>query len=147
MRGAGPLDAGFSAAGARPPRPRRSKNLRRRDTLVRASTYPLVDAAEAAALVLEHTPVLGTETVALADAYGRVLAEDLVASSALPPHPASAVDGYAVRAADAGRTLRVVGESAAGRPPSRTFEFGPGPATLPGAAFPAGPAPSGRSGD
>jgi molybdopterin molybdotransferase len=60
--------------------------------------------------------VLGVESVAVADAYGRVLAEDLVADAPLPPFPSSAVDGYAVRAADAGATLKVDGESAAGRP-------------------------------
>ncbi len=83
---------------------------------MRASTYPLIDADEAAALVLERTPVLGVERVALADATGRVLAEDLVGEAPLPPFPSSAVDGYAVRAEDAGKTLRVLGESAAGRP-------------------------------
>jgi len=83
---------------------------------LRASTYPLIDADDAAALVLKHTPVLGIERVSLAHCVGRVLAEDLVAPSSLPAFPASAVDGYAVRAADAGKQLRVVGESAAGRP-------------------------------
>jgi molybdopterin molybdotransferase len=83
---------------------------------LRASAYPLIDADEAAALVLEHAPVLGIERVALAHCIGRVLAEDLVAPASLPAFPASAVDGYAVRAADAGKQLRVVGESAAGRP-------------------------------
>ena len=76
----------------------------------------MLDADEAAALVLERTPVLGVERVALADATGRVLAEDLVGEAPLPPFPSSAVDGYAVRADDAGKTLRVLGESAAGRP-------------------------------
>ena len=66
-------------------------------------------------LVLERTPVLGQERVALAECVSRVLAEDLIARAPLPPFPSSAVDGYAVRAADAGKTLRVVGESAAGK--------------------------------
>jgi len=83
---------------------------------VRVSSYPLVDAEIAAALVLEHTPVLGVESVALAEAFGRVLASDIVATASLPEFPSSAVDGYAVRAQDAGKTLRVIGESAAGRP-------------------------------
>lgn len=83
---------------------------------LRASAYPLIDVDEAASLVLEHTPVLGIEKVALAHCVGRVLAEDLVAPASLPAFPSSAVDGYAVRAADAGKQLRVVGESAAGRP-------------------------------
>lgn len=83
---------------------------------MRVSAYPLIDADEAAALVLRHTPVLGVEQVAIADCAGRVLAEDIVADAALPAFPSSAVDGYALRASDAGRTLRVAGESAAGRP-------------------------------
>jgi molybdopterin molybdotransferase len=83
---------------------------------LRVSTYPLIDAEAAAALVLEHTHVLGIEGVALADCIGRVLAEDLFAQAPLPAFPSSAVDGYAVRAADAGKQLRVAGESAAGRP-------------------------------
>jgi molybdopterin molybdotransferase len=88
--------------------------------------------------VLEHTLVLGVEMVGLADAHGRVLAEDLVASSPLPPHPASAVDGYAVRAADAGRRLRVVGESAAGRPLSAHVDAGTAARILTGGVVPDG---------
>ncbi|HXM69489.1 MAG TPA: molybdopterin molybdenumtransferase MoeA, partial [Thermoanaerobaculia bacterium] len=83
---------------------------------MRASAYPLVDAEVAAALVLERTHFLGAERVRLMDCAGRVLAEDIVASAALPTLPSSAVDGYALRAADAGKALRVAGESAAGRP-------------------------------
>jgi len=64
--------------------------------------------------VRDRTPVLGVERVALAHCVGRVLAEDLVAPASLPAFPSSAVDGYAVRAADAGKPLRILGESAAG---------------------------------
>ena len=83
---------------------------------MRVSSYPLIDAEDAAAIVLEHTPTLSAERVHLSDAFGRVLAEDVVSDAPLPPFPSSAVDGYALRAADAGKTLRVIGESAAGRP-------------------------------
>jgi molybdenum cofactor synthesis domain-containing protein len=105
---------------------------------VRASTYPLVDAAEAAGLVLDHTYVLGTEAVTLADAAGRVLAADLQAPASLPPHPASAVDGFALKAADAGKTLRVVGESAAGRPFAGRLEAGSAARILTGGVLPEG---------
>ena len=105
---------------------------------MRASTYPLVDADEAAALVLERVPLLGVESVSLADSFGRVLAQDLVGEAPLPPFPSSAVDGYAVRAADAGRTLRVVGESAAGRPFAGTVERGAAARILTGGAVPEG---------
>ena len=91
---------------------------------MRASTYPLVDADEAAALVLERTPVLPAERVALGEVVGRVLAEDIRAPAELPAFPSSAVDGFAVRAADAGKILRVVGESAAGRPFDGAVELG-----------------------
>jgi molybdopterin molybdotransferase len=75
---------------------------------------PVADAlARIAALV---TPT-ETETVPLARAAGRVLAEDAVARRDQPPFAASAMDGYAVRAAEAvtGASLRVAGEAAAGR--------------------------------
>jgi molybdopterin molybdotransferase len=66
------------------------------------------------ASVLEPTPV---EMGGLHEGLGRVLAHDLAALRTQPPFPASAMDGYAVRAADlaAGASLRVIGESAAGR--------------------------------
>ena len=105
---------------------------------MRASTYPLIDADDAAALVLKHTPVLGIEKVSLAHCVGRVLAEDLVAPSSLPAFPASAVDGYAVRAADAGKQLRVVGESAAGRPFDGKLTRGSAVRTLTGGVLPDG---------
>lgn len=98
----------------------------------------MVDVDEASALVLARTPVLSGEAVGLADAAGRALAEDVVAAGELPPFPTSAVDGYALRAGDAGRRLDVIGESAAGRPFSG--EVGPGQAAriLTGAVLPAG---------
>src|SRR5437016_4127000 len=107
---------------------------------MRVSAYPLIDADEAALLVLEHTPVLGPERVQLADAIGRVLAEDLVASGPLPAFPSSAVDGYAVRAADAGKTLRVLGESSAGRPFDGTVTAGTAARILTGGVVPDGAA-------
>jgi molybdopterin molybdotransferase len=105
---------------------------------VRASAYPLVEVDEAAALVLEHAPRLGIERVALAHCIGRVLAEDLTAPSALPALPSSAVDGYAVRAADAGKSLRVIGESAAGRPFDGRVEPGSAVRILTGGVLPDG---------
>ena len=105
---------------------------------MRASTYPLIDADEAAALVLENTPVLGLEHVAIDDCAGRVLAEDLVAEAPLPAFPSSAVDGYALRASDAGKTLRVVGESSAGRPMHGSIGPGSAARILTGGVLPEG---------
>jgi molybdopterin molybdotransferase len=67
-----------------------------------------------------------------------VLAEDLIADSPLPSFPASAVDGYALRAADAGRTLRVLGESAAGRPFEGEVVEGTAARVLTGGVVPGG---------
>jgi molybdopterin molybdotransferase len=72
-----------------------------------------VDGARAAMLsVIETLPV---EDVALAQALGRVLAAPVLAARDQPPFDVSAMDGYALRAADAPGALRVTGESAAGR--------------------------------
>lgn len=105
---------------------------------MRASAYPMVDAAEAAALVLDRTPVLPSEVVPVADAAGRVLAEDVLAPADLPPFPSSAVDGYALRSEDGGGRLRVVGESAAGRPFPGELQPGDACRILTGAVVPRG---------
>jgi molybdenum cofactor synthesis domain-containing protein len=105
---------------------------------LRASTYPLVDAAEAAELVLARTPVLSAEEVPLVDCPGRVLADDLVAPRSLPPFPASAVDGYAIRSADGGGRLGVVGESAAGRPFTGVLPAGAAARIMTGGVLPEG---------
>jgi molybdopterin molybdotransferase len=105
---------------------------------VRVSAYPLVDAEVAAALVLDHVTFLGAEPVALGDSLGRVAAEDVRAPAALPAQPVSAVDGFAVRAADAGKTLTVLGESAAGRPYAGRVEPGSAARILTGGVLPDG---------
>jgi molybdopterin molybdotransferase len=89
----------------------------------------LLSVAEALALVLADVAPLPAEPAALLDACGRVLASDLVALRTQPPADVSAMDGYAVRAADVAMApvhLTVVGEVAAGRPFNR--EIGPGEA-------------------
>ena len=105
---------------------------------MRASTYPLVDADEAAALVLSRAPCLPAEEVPLRECPGRVLAADVVAAHALPTFPASAVDGYAIRSADGGGRLRVVGESAAGRPFTGVLPAGAAARMLTGGVLPDG---------
>jgi molybdopterin molybdotransferase len=69
---------------------------------------------------------------------GRVLAEDVIAPGPLPAFPSSAVDGYAIRAADAGKTLRVLGESAAGRPFDQAVTKGTAARILTGGVVPEG---------
>ena len=79
----------------------------------------LIAVEEALARVLAGaTPIRDVEEVPLAQAFGRTLARDLAARRTQPPSDVSAMDGYALRAADlaqAGARLRLVGESAAGR--------------------------------
>ena len=78
-----------------------------------------VEVALAKLLALaEAAPVIESESVALADGDGRVLAEDLVASLDLPPWPNSAMDGYALNLADwSGEPLPVSQRIFAGQAP------------------------------
>src|SRR5688572_17123698 len=75
----------------------------------------LISIDEARQRVLAAVRALPAEDVELSDALGRVLAVDAVADRDLPPFDASAMDGYAVPAADVG-TLRIAAESRAGAP-------------------------------
>ena len=93
---------------------------------------------EAQARILATARSLPAEQVPAGDAAGRVLAEDVTSVVDLPPFPSSAMDGYAVRAADLPGTLRVVGESAAGAPFSRTLGPGEAVAISTGAVVPDG---------
>jgi molybdopterin molybdotransferase len=99
---------------------------------------PLITIAEARALILARVQPLGTETVALEQALGRVLAADLTAAGDVPSFPSSAMDGYAIMAGASGRTLAVVGESRAGTPSERTVAAGEAIRISTGAAVPAG---------
>ena len=87
-------------------------------------------------------PVEAVEQVAIRDALERVLAHDVISPIDVPAHDNSAMDGYAVRAADlradGEAALRVVGTAVAGKPLAR--ELGPGEAVriMTGAVMPAG---------
>ncbi|GIX15306.1 MAG: molybdopterin molybdenumtransferase MoeA [Paracoccaceae bacterium] len=74
----------------------------------------MLTVAEALGRVLAMVPRMGEEEVPLAEAAGRVLARPVRAQRSQPPFAASAMDGYALRAADAG-PRRVIGTAAAGR--------------------------------
>lgn len=79
----------------------------------------LLSVAEALERVLAHAEPLPPEEVPLEEARGGVLAYDLKALRTQPPADVSAMDGYAVRAADVAGApvrLKVIGEVAAGRP-------------------------------
>jgi molybdopterin molybdotransferase len=101
----------------------------------------MISVAEAVQIVRQQTPVLASETVQIEAAMGRVLAQDIVADSDLPPFDRSQMDGYAVRAEDvksAPVRLRIVGESAAGRGWHHKLEEGQAVRIMTGAPVPAG---------
>ncbi len=93
---------------------------------------------QALADVLGRCRALPPETVALGAAHRRVLAADASAISDLPPFDSSAMDGYAVRAADTPGTLRVSGHSAAGHPARNMLQAGEAIEISTGAVVPAG---------
>lgn len=78
----------------------------------------LLPVADALARILNGVTPLDSETVTIEKAAGRTLAAPLPATRTQPPFPASAMDGYAVRAADVAAVpaiLQMIGVSAAGR--------------------------------
>ncbi len=95
--------------------------------------------------MLAHFPRLAGEAVPLAQAVGRILAEDVRAEYDLPPFPNSAVDGFAVRVADVAAAgserparLRVTGDIPAGAVPGRALQAGQAMRIMTGAPVPAG---------
>jgi molybdopterin molybdotransferase len=104
---------------------------------------PLLSIDDVERLIAERvTPVAETETVALKDARGRVLAADVVAPIDLPPFDNSAVDGYAARHADLGTkgetTLVIVDRVTAGRATGREIGAGEAIRIFTGAPMPQG---------
>ena len=101
----------------------------------------MIPVEEAISIVLEKSAPLPSESVALADALGRVLAEDTAADSDLPPFDRAQMDGYAVRSEDLRETparLRVVGESAAGKGWRGALQTGEAVRIMTGAPLPEG---------
>jgi len=107
----------------------------------KAQKITMISVAEAIQIVRQQTLVLAAERVELPRALGRVLAQDVVADSDLPPFDRSQMDGYAVRADDvkyAPAHLRIVGESAAGRGWHHQLEEGQAVRIMTGAPVPEG---------
>ena len=98
----------------------------------------LLSVEDARARMLAEVEALPAERVALADAVGRVLAADIAAARDQPPFDVSAMDGWAVRAADTPGTLQIVGESAAGHGFEGTLAPGQAVRIFTGAAAPRG---------
>ena len=97
--------------------------------------------ADALAAILSGAEALPEEMVALDAAYHRTLARDLAALRTQPPQAMSAMDGYAVRSADAaqaGARLKITGEVAAGRPFEHTLSAGEAVRIFTGGVIPDG---------
>src|SRR5580765_5271849 len=84
----------------------------------------LLSVDDARKSILDRVRPLPPESVALAEAAGRVLAQDAFAAVDLPPFPSSAMDGFAVRAADTPARLVVAARIAAGSPAPRPLGAG-----------------------
>src|SRR6195256_730500 len=101
----------------------------------------MIPVREAIIIVLEQTPKLEIESVALSDSLGRILAADVIADTDLPPFDRAQMDGYAVRAADVANTparLHIAGESAAGSGWHHEMKAGEAVPIMTGALVPAG---------
>jgi molybdopterin molybdotransferase len=98
----------------------------------------LLSLAEAQARVFERVRLLDGERVRLADAVGRVVAEDAYAVVDLPPFASSAMDGFALRAGETPGRLPVVAKIAAGAPVTRPLGAGEAMAIATGGVVPAG---------
>ena len=101
----------------------------------------MISVDEALTRITGAMPAMPVEQIALADALGRVLAEDVAARRTQPPMAVSAMDGYAVRAEDVQElpaTLEVIGAAPAGKAYADTLR--PGQAVR---IFTGGPVPDG----
>jgi len=91
---------------------------------------------EALDRIVAHTQLLPVEHVAVGGAAGRVLRESAIAHVDLPPFPSSAMDGFAIRAADAPDELAVAFRVAAGAPPPGPLPAGMASGISTGATVP-----------
>ncbi|MGZ8647658.1 MAG: molybdopterin molybdotransferase MoeA [Solirubrobacteraceae bacterium] len=100
----------------------------------------MISLEHALELVLDGIEPLGADRVALGEAAGRVAAEPALAAVDLPPFDRSAMDGYAVRAADTapGVMLRLGAGVAAGEVAAAPLEPGMAAPVSTGAALPPG---------
>jgi len=98
----------------------------------------MISVDEARAIILEHAPACAVETLPLHAALGRTLREDIVSHRDQPPFRASAMDGYALRAADTPGVLRLIGEAGAGRALGRALMPGECARIFTGAPLPDG---------
>lgn len=119
----------------------RSTEILTLDRFFRESDSQMIPVSKAFKIVDKHAKPLKTENIALEDAVGRSLAENVVADSDLPPFDRSQMDGYAVIADDTvsiPARLKIVGESAAGKGWRGTLKHGEAVRIMTGAPVPKG---------
>lgn len=102
-----------------------------------------IPVSEAVERVMNNVHKLGTEVLPLEEAYGRVLAEPIIAKHDVPPFDRSPYDGFAIRAEDssgasgeARKAFRVIGEIGAGHVADRPIEEGESFRIMTGALIP-----------
>lgn len=101
----------------------------------------MISISEATQIVITKTAQLSAEEIAIDVSRGRILAQDIVADTDLPPFDRAQMDGFAVRAADvanAPAALRIVGESAAGAGWHHEMKGGEAVRIMTGAPVPTG---------
>lgn len=101
----------------------------------------MIDVSKAKKIIEREIGLLGTERIELTLAVGRVLSEDIIADTDLPPFDRSQMDGFAVISADtktAPVTLKIAGESAAGRGWHKTLNREQAVRIMTGAPLPKG---------
>jgi len=98
----------------------------------------LLTVEQALERVLEHAHPLPTETVTLEDAFGRVLREPARSAVDLPPFPSSAMDGFALRAAETPGELPIAFRVAAGAAPPGPLPAGAAAGIATGGTVPDG---------
>ena len=101
----------------------------------------MIPVKKAIQIVLDKSKPIGSESVRIGNAVGRVLAESIVADDDMPPFDRSQMDGYALREQDARKVpaiLKIIGESAAGRGWHKRLGRGESVRIMTGAPVPAG---------
>jgi molybdenum cofactor synthesis domain-containing protein len=101
----------------------------------------MIPISQAIEIVLAQVNPLPAESIALSESVGRILAEDIVADTDLPPFDRAQMDGYALRAADVATvpvSLKIVGESAAGAGWHHEMKAGEAVRIMTGAPVPGG---------
>ncbi len=105
----------------------------------------LMNVDKALEQILAAMPDIGTETLNIAQAHGRILAEEVIAEVNLPPFPNSSMDGFAVRAADVAAAsadhpivLNVTQDIPAGKAPEKDVQVGEAARIMTGAPMPDG---------